>query len=762
MSSKMDKITAKYNLRNKKYRKKVPPPPPESSSSDNDTVNSDEETIYSTSSELSSSYDEETTSDRSSPLSKPKFNRKDFQNLLAQMFPSKYIDSKVGSKSSSLKTKSNKQKESKDTSSKSTSSSRKKKERLNDSDRSDIDIESSESDEPSVNEEENESDIEPRTKKSSKKGENINIIFTIGKGNKSRQGSLAGSEDYDDESFVDDDSYEESDDESQCNSEDEKAFMKETYEEIEPVAVVMDSSGNVSSKSNPDTDSTVISKKKSSSNKSSSSKHKESEKEEDDSCPEDTPELPEDIESEYVELLEIKKRLTAELAKRPTNKILKRSVQECTDSIRKLIKQARRTNTRKYRKLIYEDTKPINEMEYFKRKLSHKEQKQAMDELNEIYSHIYTEKPYRLALIQSKMPSKFKAIAMQKLNVLKTMEPSDSEYYKIKNWVDTFMKIPFGIYKSVSVSINDGVENCNQFLVNAKQTLDNCTYGLNDAKMQIMQMLGQWMVNPVSIGSAIAIHGPMGTGKTTLVKEGISNILGREFTFIALGGGGDASFLEGHSYTYEGSTWGKIVQILIDSKCMNPVIYFDELDKVSDTPRGQEIIGILTHLIDTSQNTQYHDKYFSEIDFDLSKCLFIFSYNDENLVNPILRDRMYHIRTKGYESKDKVVIARNYLLPKIREQLCFSETDVILSDEMIQYVVSTFTKSEMGVRNLKRCLEIIYSKLNLFRLVSADNKMFTKDMNLSVSFPITVTKKEIDVFVKTDEVISQSMLAMYV
>ena len=755
----MDKTAAKYNLRNKKYRKKVPPPPPESSSSDHDTVNSDEETIYSTSSELSSSYDEETTSDRSSPLSKPKFNRKDFQNLLAQMFPSKYIDSKVGSKSSSPKTKSNKQKE---TSSKSTYSSRKKKERLNDSDRSDIDIESSESDEPSENEEENESDVEPRTKKSSKKGENINIIFTIGNGNKSRQGSLAGSEDYDDESFADDDSYEESDDESQCNSEDEKAFMKETYEEIEPVAVVMDSSGNVSSKSNPDTDSTVISKKKSSSNKSSSSKHKESEKEDDDSCPEDTPELPEDIESEYVELLEIKKRLTAELVKRPTNKILKRSVQECTDSIRKLIKQARRTNTRKYRKLIYEDTKPINEMEYFKRKLSHKEQKQAMDELSEIYSHIYTEKPYRLALIQSKMPSKFKAIAMQKLNVLKTMEPSDSEYYKIKNWVDTFMKIPFGIYKSVSVSINDGVENCNQFLVHAKQTLDNCTYGLNDAKMQIMQMLGQWMVNPVSIGSAIAIHGPMGTGKTTLVKEGISKILGREFTFIALGGGGDASFLEGHSYTYEGSTWGKIVQILIDSKCMNPVIYFDELDKVSDTPRGQEIIGILTHLIDTSQNTQYHDKYFSEIDFDLSKCLFIFSYNDENLVNPILRDRMYHIRTKGYESKDKVVIARNYLLPKIREQLCFSETDVILSDEMIQYVVSTFTKSEMGVRNLKRCLEIIYSKLNLFRLVSADNKMFTKDMNLSVSFPITVTKKEIDVFVKTDEVISQSMLAMYV
>jgi ATP-dependent Lon protease len=776
MPSKTDKPSAKYNLRNKKYHKKSPPPE-SSSSSDDDTYYSDEETVYSTASDTSGTQDE-SAGERTRPSSPhKKFNRKDFQNILAQMFPSKYMDSKTGKSTaeSSPKSKHNKQ----ESFSKSASSSRRPKDerqskenrqskerRLSDSEQSDIDIANSESDESTDYDEEEET-----SKKSSKKGENINIILTIGKkGGKSTQGSLENGEDEFDDDFDDDDSYEESDDESQCNSEDEKAFMKEAYEEVDP-------SFNLLTLPNTEhLEPTLNNKPNANKKETKSSKHpktnKQNEKEKENNKKEEglsfdvnkemPNTLPEDIESEYLELLDLKKRLSAELAKRPTNKILKRSVQECTDSIRELIKQARRTNTRKYRKLIYEDTKPINEMEYFKRKLSHKEQRQAMEDLNEIYSHIYTEKPYRLSLIQSKMPSKFKAIAMQKLNVLKMMDPSDSEYYKIKNWVDTFMKIPFGIYKSVSVSIHDGVENCNRFLVNAKQTLDDCTYGLNDAKMQIMQMLGQWMVNPVSVGSAIAIHGPMGTGKTTLVKEGISKILGREFTFIALGGGGDASFLEGHSYTYEGSTWGKIVQILIDSKCMNPVIYFDELDKVSDTPRGQEIIGILTHLIDTSQNTQYHDKYFSEIDFDLSKCLFIFSYNDENLVNPILRDRMYHIRTKGYEAKDKVVIARNYLLPKIREQVCFSETDVIIPDEMIQYIVSSFTKSEMGVRNLKRCLEIIYSKLNLFRLVSADNKMFTKDMNLSVSFPITITKKEIDVFVKTDDVVSQSMLAMYV
>ena len=191
-------------------------------------------------------------------------------------------------------------------------------------------------------------------------------------------------------------------------------------------------------------------------------------------------------------------------------------------------------------------------------------------------------------------------------------------------------------------------------------------------------------------------------------------------------------YLEGHSYTYEGSMWGKIIQILIDSKCMNPVIYFDELDKVSDSPRGQEIIGILTHLTDTSQNCGYHDKYFADIDFDLSKCLFIFSYNDETKVNPILKDRMYSIKTKGYDSKEKLIIANKYLLPKIREQVNFKPEEVIFPDDTISYIISNnnLTKGEDGVRNLKRCLEIIYTKLNLFRLVKPDTKLFEKDMEI--------------------------------
>jgi ATP-dependent Lon protease len=197
---------------------------------------------------------------------------------------------------------------------------------------------------------------------------------------------------------------------------------------------------------------------------------------------------------------------------------------------------------------------------------------------------------------------------------------------------------------------------------------------------------------------------------------------------------------------------------------MNPVIYFDELDKISDTPRGEEIVGILTHLTDTSQNSQFHDKYFSDIDFDLSKCLFIFSYNDESKVNSILKDRMYRIQTKGYDAKEKIKIARDYLLPKIREQVNFSESDVIIPDDTIQYIVSSehLTKGEAGVRNLKRCLEIVYTKLNLFRLIKpGSTNIFAKEINLEVSFPFTVTRKDVDVFIKNEENQNQSMLAMY-
>ena len=724
--------------------------------------------------------DEETLGSEDTDEDDEEFDRFEFRKTLSKIFPSKYISKKVKDDEKSSKNKKSKKPIKK-------SSSKSKKSKKEESESEEEDDSESEEEEPvkkskkpikvqkkskkakkvesESEDEDSESDEEPVKKskkpvkksssksKKSKKEESeseeedddeeseydddedddnkINIVFTIG-----------GDEDEWEDEYADDEEDEEDD---EYNSDDEKMFMKENYTEIEMPKKQEEEPKSKKSKSKKE--------KKESSKKSK--KHDKSETDEENGA---------NVESEYLELQELKKVLTEKLHKKPNSKILLNAIEECKDAIHNIIKDARKKNTKNYHKLVTSDRKKTNEMDYFKKKMSNKEQLQVMKDLKEINSHINIEKPYRLSLLESKIPSNFKAIALQKLNVLRSMEPGDSEYHKIKTWVDTFMKIPFGVHKALSIKMDDGIDKCNEFMNNAKQTLDNCVYGLDDAKMQIMQMIGQWVVNPSALGTAIAIKGPPGTGKTSLIKEGISKILGREFAFIALGGAGDSSFLEGHSYTYEGSSWGKILQILIDSKCMNPVIYFDELDKISDTPRGEEIVGILTHLTDTSQNSQYHDKYFSEIDFDLSKCLFIFSYNDENKVNPILKDRMYRIQTKGYDAKEKTIIARKYLLPKIREQVCFTEEEVIIPDDTIQYIVgnTSLTNNEPGVRNLKRCLEIIHTKLNLFRLVKSDTNLFSKEMDMKVEFPFTVTRKHVDIFIKNEENQNQSLIAMYV
>lgn len=455
------------------------------------------------------------------------------------------------------------------------------------------------------------------------------------------------------------------------------------------------------------------------------------------------------------------------LVSNPNDKYIKKCIgvyeEEIKLSKKKIEKKKQKQKDKNLRifKKIIKDKNTMNDFSFYD-KLEIENQKKIIKELREINKITRIEKPYRMTLLEADIPVQFKSAAMKKINSLRYMEPGSGEFYKIKNWVDTFMRIPFSKHEGLPISIEDGVEKCHDFMENAQGILDQAVYGLNDAKMQIMQMLGQLVTNPKAIGTAIAIHGPPGTGKTSLVKEGISKILNRPFAFIALGGATDSSFLEGHGYTYEGSTWGKIVQILIDSNCMNPVIYFDELDKISDTPRGEEIAGILTHLTDTSQNSQFHDKYFAEINFDLSKCLFIFSYNDESKVNSILKDRMYRIKTKGYSGKEKNVIANNYLLPKIHEQVKFNKDDIIINDEVIGHIVDTHCNKEDGVRNLKRCLEIIYTKLNLYRLMKPGTNLFEGEMALKVEFPYTVTKDIVDKLIKKESENVSALWSMYV
>ena len=262
--------------------------------------------------------------------------------------------------------------------------------------------------------------------------------------------------------------------------------------------------------------------------------------------------------------------------------------------------------------------------------------------------------------------------------------------------------------------------------------LDKCTFGQNDAKKQMKRVIGQWM-NGVSKGQCIGLCGPPGVGKTTLCKNGLAKCLfdekgeSRPFAFLPLGGATNGSILEGHHYTYLGSTWGKVVDVLMEKKCMNPIIYIDELDKISKTEHGKEIASILTHITDQSQNKEFYDRYFSSIPIDLSQVLFIFSYNDRDSVDRILRDRIQEIHIKPLTTNEKLIISQNYILPEIYSNVGFSEQEILFDDELIRKIIEDYTY-EPGIR---KCNEILYDVIRDINL--------EKIMGNYVSYPIVLS-----------------------
>lgn len=356
--------------------------------------------------------------------------------------------------------------------------------------------------------------------------------------------------------------------------------------------------------------------------------------------------------------------------------------------------------------------------------------------------------PLRFKILTSKIDEKIKAIAIKKLEYLYGMESTGNEYYKMSNWIEALCKLPIGKYRPLPISKSSSVADVRKFIQDTQRKLDETVYAHSEAKDQIIRLLAQWISNPDSKGMVIGIQGSPGTGKTLLAKYGISKALDLPFAFLALGGASDASWLDGHSYTYEGSSWGKIADILMKADCMNPVLYLDELDKVSATYRGEEIINILIHLTDSTQNDKYQDKYFVDVDMDLSRSLIIFSYNDDSLVSPILKDRMIKIKTHGYKINDKIAIGQGYLLPDLLKEFSMQAGDIVFPDGVIKYIISNKIQEEDGVRNLKRAFEQIISKINLKVLLNPE------DMPL----PVTITEALVNTYLKAPQDLAASKM----
>lgn len=350
------------------------------------------------------------------------------------------------------------------------------------------------------------------------------------------------------------------------------------------------------------------------------------------------------------------------------------------------------------------------------------------------------EVPYKFKVLELPVSDYTKSQIIKKVNSLADMPPDSGEAYKLKNWIDGFFRIPFGKTTPLPVKYSDGREKCTEYMKQSREIMNKSIYGMSGAKTQIMQILAQWIVNPTSVGNVIALKGPMGVGKTSFAKNAIAKVLNRPFEFFSLGGASDVSNFVGHSYTYEGSVWGRIADALMHAGTMNPVFYFDELDKISTTPHGEEIVSMMIHMTDRSQNSEFHDRYFSGIEFDLSQCLFVFSLNDIEKVHPILRDRMTIIQCDGYNEKDKTEILKGYVWPQLLDRLKFEPTELILTDEAIHFMIKEYSMQEKGVRTLIRTVESLMTRLNMLR-VSSDESMKEYSFYMDVSFPLKIDEK---------------------
>jgi ATP-dependent Lon protease len=290
--------------------------------------------------------------------------------------------------------------------------------------------------------------------------------------------------------------------------------------------------------------------------------------------------------------------------------------------------------------------------------------------------------------------------------------------------------------------IKNNFEDIKKYFVDVKKSLDNSVYGHENAKKEIEKIIGQW-INGENTGYCFGFEGCPGVGKTSLAKKGISHCLkdengeSRPFAFIKMGGDSNGSTLHGHNYTYVGSTWGSIVQILMDTQVMNPIIYIDEVDKISKTENGKELIGILTHLLDFTQNDSFQDKYFNGININLSKVLFILSYNDPNSIDRVLLDRIHRIKFNHLSLNDKLTIVKKHLLPEILINMGLDGM-IHLDEDVIIYLIETYT-IEPGVRKLKEILFDIVGEINLH---------IFKDTFLVESFPIYLGINDIKKYMK--------------
>ena len=356
-----------------------------------------------------------------------------------------------------------------------------------------------------------------------------------------------------------------------------------------------------------------------------------------------------------------------------------------------------------YKNLTYDLQKKLNKINiYIKNEI-----KTTVSSKKEKEKDYFKEK----IIVSKKMPKKIKEIAIKKIE---EMDSRNNEYYKQQLYIKTLLDYPWIHETNNDKNFNDfnkNKENKKKYIDSIINKLDNYIYGNNLYKDSIKEQIAKWISNPSSSGAALSLTGPPGVGKT-LMAQSIGKALNIPFVQINLGGQNDGDILHGQSYAYIGAQPGMIIKKMCESGESRCVMFFDELDKACNKHDKNEIYNILIHLIDPITNNNFQDRFFQGITFPLNQVLFIFSYNDNTVIDKILLDRITEIQIKPYQVIDKINIASEFLIKEMNEIIGFDNKFININKENLRFIIEEYT-NESGVRDLKRKLEKIFLKINL-------------------------------------------------
>ena len=350
-------------------------------------------------------------------------------------------------------------------------------------------------------------------------------------------------------------------------------------------------------------------------------------------------------------------------------------------NVEKRIRTRVKTQMEKSQKEYY-----LNEqMNAIQKELGHKEDgKSEIQEMEE-------------ALAKKKMSKEAKEKINKEIKKLKSMSPMSAESAVVRNYVDWMLALPWHKYSKD----NNNVDR-------AREILEKHHYGMKDVKERIVEYLAvRSLLTEEGKGTILCLTGPPGVGKTSIAKS-LSESLGRNFQRISLGGVRDEPEIRGHRRTYVGAMPGKIIAALKKAGTSNPVILLDEIDKMSSDVRGDPASAML-EVLDPEQNKSFNDHYI-EVDYDLSKVMFIMTANDLSRVSSPLRDRMEIIEVSGYTPREKLEIGRRYLLDKAVKNNGIGKFKVAIQDKVLLDTIHGYTK-ESGVREFERVLNTVCRKI---------------------------------------------------